>query len=367
MKIAFYISTLRGGGAEGVFVNLINYSLKAGYEVVLLLNRMGGEKLNFLDPGVNIVKLDAGYAKKSVTELKNFIDSQSPDVVISTLSHCNYALILANILSRKKTKVIVREANSFLSQRKSLPRIKLIREFIKVFVLYRFADTILVNSENSRAELAKITRLNSNRIILMRNPVDLNRIISQSNLELNGRIKSFINNSNIILGVGRLEESKDFATLIRAFSLLKHENCKLVILGEGTLRPRLELLISNLNLENKVLMPGYLSNPYNVIKKSKVYVLSSIYEGMPNSLIEALILNIPVVSTDCPGGPRDLLKDSRNGILVKVSDPDGMASAIEKQLSDNKVMPGKNQFTKYSLDYVGDTFISLLNDLVKND
>lgn len=364
VKIAFYISSLTGGGAEKVFATLANYLVSINHLVYIVLNKDKGPNLDLINSKVHLHILKSEISRRSVLELRSFIISFKPDVCISTLSHCNYALILANLLSGRKTKVIAREANSFISQRKSMPFFRLFYENIRASILYRFADKVIVNSEGSKIELSKAICIDSMKIKILFNPVNEEQAIRLSRDELTGNLKDFFDGMPVIIGIGRLEANKDYKTLIKAFSILNNKYCKLLILGEGSLRCELEELIKSLKLEKRVCMPGYLNNPYNALSKSKVFILSSIYEGMPNSLIEALILGIPVVSTDCPNGPRELLMHGKYGVLVSPSNPSEMALAIEKQLSDDKIIPKKEMFEAYFVHSVGDQFLNLVSSIL---
>ena len=135
----------------------------------------------------------------------------------------------------------------------------------------------------------------------------------------------------VILGVGRLTEQKDFQTLIRAFAILRQElELRLIILGEGDERTMLESLAQDLGVDRDIDLPGYLENPYSYMHQASVFVLSSAWEGLPTVLIGALACGCPIVSTDCPGGIREILLDGVYGEIVPVGDVQSMAEAICK-------------------------------------
>jgi glycosyltransferase involved in cell wall biosynthesis len=140
----------------------------------------------------------------------------------------------------------------------------------------------------------------------------------------------------VIIGAGRFQRQKDFPTLLRAFSLLRGSRpCRLVLLGEGGGQRKLEGLISELGLTSDVDLPGFQANPYPFLARADLFVLSSVWEGSPNVLTEAMALGTPVVSTDCPSGPRELLDGGKYGPLVPVGDVEALAAAMANTLDDH--------------------------------
>ncbi len=138
----------------------------------------------------------------------------------------------------------------------------------------------------------------------------------------------------VVLGVGQLKPQKDFATLIRAFAHVRAERrARLVILGEGSERIALESMVRKLGISDCVSMPGYQRNPYKFMRRASVFVLSSIYEGCPLALAEALAVGTPIVATDCEAGPAEILDHGRFGKLVPVGDAEALASAIMETLA----------------------------------
>ena len=141
------------------------------------------------------------------------------------------------------------------------------------------------------------------------------------------------NEPPVIMGIGRLTEAKDFPTLLRAFAGIRaQQRVRLVILGEGSDRDKLETLVDRLGVKEDVLLPGFVTNPYPYLKRASAFVLSSQREGLPTVLIEAMALGVPCVATDCESGPSEILAGGRYGHLTPVGDVDALANAIARTL-----------------------------------
>jgi len=183
-------------------------------------------------------------------------------------------------------------------------------------------------------DLARLTGLPREKIQVIYNPVVTPELFVKAEEPL-GHPWFAAGEPPVILGVGRLHEAKDFQTLIRAFALVRKKRvARLVILGEGEERPKLEALVRELGLEEEVALPGFVDNPFKYMKRAGVFVLSSQWEGFGNVLVEAMACGTPVVSTACPSGPEEILENGRWGRLVSVGDVDALAEAIILTLDD---------------------------------
>jgi glycosyltransferase involved in cell wall biosynthesis len=198
--------------------------------------------------------------------------------------------------------------------------------------VYARVDQVVAVSQGVAEDTLNITGLPQERVRVIRNPVVSPRMFELSREPVD---HPWFNNlgAPIILGAGRLTPEKDFATLIRAFARIRvQKDCRLMILGEGRLRPDLEELAIDLNIADAVALPGFVSNPCAYMARASLFVLSSAWEGSGNVLTEATALGTPVVATDCPSGPRELLQDGRYGPLVPVGDADKLAEAMLETL-----------------------------------
>jgi glycosyltransferase involved in cell wall biosynthesis len=199
-------------------------------------------------------------------------------------------------------------------------------------VLYRFADAIVAVSQGVADDLQRITGLPFNRFHVIANPVITPDLADQAREAVDHPWLAEVA-PPIILGIGRLTRQKDFPTLLKAFSLVSREiDCRLMILGEGRDRVSLEQLARDLGIAERVDLVGFRPNPYAYLQRARLFVLSSAWEGSPNALTEAMALGVPVVSTDCPSGPREVLDGGRLAPLVPVGDVQALAAAIKASL-----------------------------------
>jgi glycosyltransferase involved in cell wall biosynthesis len=256
------------------------------------------------------------------------------------MNPANLVAIWAKRLSRTSTRVVV-SIRSTLSERLRGERDLRVRLIARLFgPAYRHhADAVVAVSHGVADDFSAMTGLPRARISVIYNPVVSDELWAKAREPLNH--PSFASGGPpIVLAAGRLDPAKDFPTLIRAFARVRDVRPgRLVILGEGSERPRLEALIADLRLTGAVTLLGFVLNPYPYMGAADLFVLSSRREGLPNSLIEAMALGTPVISTDCPSGPREILENGKWGGLVPVGDVDALATAMIHALDRPGVDP----------------------------
>ncbi len=317
-----------------MMLNLAASFLKSGYAVDLVLARAQGEYMEQIPEGARLVELDASKPLTAVPGLAQYLRTRQPHALLSTMTHVNLAALWAARLSRTGVRCVVREAEHLSSRlamcalrhRWTMPR--LVRQE------YARADAVVATSQGVAQDLYRVGRLPRERIQVVYNPVIDSTFRKRC---ATPAIHPWFDDSlPIILGVGRLTAQKDFTTLLKAFALVKRGRpARLMILGEGEERPRLERLAQELGVAADVDMPGFVDNPYPYMARAAAFVLSSRWEGLPNVLIEALACGTRVISTDCPSGPAEILDRGRYGQLVPVGEPEAMARAMERVLSGN--------------------------------
>jgi glycosyltransferase involved in cell wall biosynthesis len=358
--IAFFIQDLRAGGAERNVARVVNGIAARGIEVDLVVVHRTGPFFDELDRRVNVFELPQARTVTSVLGLKRYIESRRPVALLSSLTHTNVAAILANLAARPKTTLAVIERNEISLNRQV--KTGLVRvAYGLVPWLYPRADILAAVSGGVRDDLARTLRITPDRINVLYNPVVSDDIVNRS---LSPVSHPWLDGHDIpvILGVGRLEPQKNFPLLIRAVSLvLRQRPVRLIVLGEGVLRADLEQLAQSLGISGQVSFPGFDSNPFRYMRRSSVYVLSSNWEGLPTTLIEAMACGAPVVATDCRSGPREILRNGKLGRLVPVDDVEALARAIVETLDS----PGDERARiarahEFNLESAVDRYLSVI-------
>lgn len=337
--VACYLRFLAGGGAERVIVNLLHGFVKRELKVDLILHSLSGSFISQVPPEVRIIELPTSKLLIGIFLLARYLKQEQPQFILSALHFTNEVAIMAKYLARTKTKVAVSEHNTLSIHASHLSGSERWSP-IAARLLYPWADKIITVSNHSAQDLAKVTKIPLKKIEMIYNPAITPELSEKAQQTIEHPWFS-LGQPPVILGVGRLTEQKDFQTLIRAFAkVIEIQDARLMILGTGEDRNKLNNLVKELGLVDNVHFAGFSNNPYPYIAKSAVFVLSSLWEGLPTVIIEAMALGTPVVATDCPGGSAEILSGGKYGELVPMGDSNAMAQAILKVLSgDVKLVP----------------------------
>jgi len=331
-KIAIFMQSLAIGGAERVTLNLAKGLVQQGMHVDLLLANCSGGLLSEVPPQITIIDLKGKRVLFSLFPLVCYLRTQRPDLLHSIQTHASLIAVWAVKLARLQMPLVI---SSHTMDSTSLAAEPTIRNRLVIKLagwFFRSADAAICVSQGVAEDFIKTTGMPPQKTYVVYNsivPPELEKKVHESISH-----PWFISEDPpVILAVGRLNASKDYPTLLRAFSLVnKKRLARLLILGEGQERAHLESLVKELGISAYVLMPGFVANPFAYMARARLLVLSSRWEGLPGVLVEALACGTPVVSTDCSSGPKEILENGRFGKLVPVGDPQALATAILETL-----------------------------------
>lgn len=325
-KIAIFVSFSGEGGVERMIAHLCEGFLAAGVAVDLLLIKDCGSALKLVPPGVRQIKM-GDHAPNCLPRLVSYLKREEPDVLFSSKHRANQIAILARAIAGVKTRLLVKiETNLTASlARQNFFKRALFTKQLQLF--YPHADGVIGVSQGVTDDLFQLIGGDPGRFHTIYNPV-LPKDLADRAAEA-AEHPWFGGDIPLLIGAGRLTRQKDFATLLRAFALvLKERPARLLLLGDGPEREGLESLSRELGINAAVDFHGFVANPFPFIARSNLFVLSSAWEGFGNVLVEAMALGVPVVSTDCPSGPREILHDGALGPLTPVGDSAALAAAI---------------------------------------
>lgn len=311
-----------------MFVNLARGFVERGLAVDLVQATPDDEFRHAVPEGVRLIDLNARRALSSLFPLVGYFRQERPQVVISGAIQTNIVAVWAKRLAGIPVKIVLTEHNVISAIAADAP---MLRTRITPFVVRRFypwADEMVAVSQGTAQDLSRTIAERNRRIHVIYNPVLGPEFWRRAAEPLSdSRIVS--DTRPMVLAVGRLHYHKDYPTLLRAFAILcRNIDARLVFLGDGEEHKALEVLTQELGLQTSVSFLGNVANPLPYMKRAKVLALSSVVEALPTVLIEALAMNLPIVATDCPTGPREILCDGAYGVLVPVGDSERVAESI---------------------------------------
>jgi glycosyltransferase involved in cell wall biosynthesis len=358
----------RGGGSEHggitpVVCNLSGALAEAGMRVELLTFSPADPRALFpsLDKRVQVWNLGKGSRLRHLFQLSRYLRERRPSVLLAAGQRPNLIAAVCKRLWRPHCRLFLSIHNSLSPGLQELGGLKRRMRIRGMRVTYPTADGLICVSTGVAEDLVRYLDLPPGKIHVIYNPV-----LSSEKL---GSVPVAAQHPwlepgqpPVILGAGRLTRQKDFSTLIRAFALVAADrDCRLMILGEGRERSALERLAAQLGLSGRIALPGFVSDVMGYMAQAALFVLSSAWEGFGMVVVEAMATGTPVVSTDCPSGPREILLDGELGPLVPVSDPGALARAILRAL-DAPADPERlrSRAADFTSDRVAERYLRLM-------
>lgn len=327
--VSLVLPDLTGGGAERVFLTLADGFADAGVETEIVVANAEGPLREQIPPRVSLHDLAQPRVAFAAVGLARYARTKRPDVLLSALTHMNVVTVFAARAVRTPARVVVTEhqhmgigwAAGEHARDRLLPRL--------ARLAYRHADEVVAVSREMARDLEARLKLRKT-VQTIYNPIPFDDLRQKA---LAPAPHPWLDDDiPVLAAVGRMTPQKGFDTLLQAMAALD-SHPRLIILGEGPLRDALERMVDDLGLRERVALPGFVDNPYPILARAAAFVSSSRWEGLPTVLLEALALDVPIVATDCPTGPREILEDGRLGVLVPPDNPAALAQAIAQTLA----------------------------------
>ena len=360
--VAIFLASLMGGGVERVMLNVAQGLVERGYTVDVVLQAPEGPYLPRVPDKVRIVDLKARRMALALFPLVSYMRRERPQYLLAANTYANVVAVVAKKLARVQTRAVITEHIALSVSTRNAENLR--GRYLPMLAkrIYPWADDIIAVSEGVADDLADTLALSRNRIKVIYNPVITPEFLEMAREPVK---QPWFQPGEppVILGAGRLTKQKDFPTLLRAFALVrKRHACRLVILGEGEDRSKLEALISELGISEDVDMPGFVDNPHKYMAHAALFALSSIWEGLPTVLIESLACGTPVVASDCPSGPREILGGGKYGTLVPPGDVRALAKALQRIIAKESdvPMPQEEAWLPFTPDVVMPRYIDAL-------
>lgn len=377
-KILFLVDSLRvGGGIERV-ISSYTKMLSRNYMIYILTFRdfknLYSFKGHYYSLKENIIKknwifnLFQIYSLIRIKSIFKMVKKISPDIIISNMYYTDIFIILTKMLFRIKIPLIIA---IHTNPKMRFGVFSYLNFILKVLYSSNYVKKIVTVSKELQLILQFNYRIKKKKILTIYNGINLENIQQLSTEKILDYKELFYNNKIFkFITLGHLVELKGHKYLIEAFSKAKDEiyNSKLIIIGNGPIRLKLEALIRKLELENDIILLGFKKNPFKYIAKSDIFVLSSLYEGLPTVLIEALACGIPIISTDCQTGPKEILGKCKYGFLVETKNTEELAKKMILLAKDMEIRKKFSSLSKkrsefFDLKKTLDQWNKIINDV----
>ena len=360
-RIAIVLPNLAGGGVERVRLLLAEQFLAQGYAVDFVLAQARGELIEEVPKGSRIVSLDAPRLLSVPWRLSNYVRRERPDAMLAALWPLTGLAGLALRLARSNIPLVVSEHNDLRKVPSIKPRERVLLKLLGPWLYGRAARVVAV-SRGVKDSLIETGRLEPGSIAVIHNPIrqsgpDDPDPADCALLDWWGEGRAIK-----LIAIGSLKPQKDYPTLLGALRRIREtREARLIVLGDGPERDRLEALARSEGLDEAVRFPGFRAEPYPFLKRADLFVLSSQWEGLGNVITEALLCGCRVVATDCQSGPAELLADGRFGTLVPVADPEALATAVaEKIARPHDPLPGIAWASQFTPEATARAYLQLL-------
>lgn len=355
---AILLPDLRPGGAERLHIHLAQAWLQRGIAVDFVLQQARGELLAHIPPDARIIDLSAPRVRRAAWPLRNYLREERPDGLLAAMWPLTVIGPLAAQLAAFKGRLVVSEHEPISLSYAARGRLHNSLMAVSMHASYRLADARVGVSGGVADDMARLSGMDRIHFNVIHNPAATGQVCSTAYVMpsgLEGR------SGPILLAVGTLKSVKRHDLMIRAFARLSHPDATLCILGEGPERAALESLITSLGLKDRVLLAGYQPDPAPWYAHADLFLLSSDYEGFGNVIVEALEHGLPVVSTNCPSGPREILEDGKYGTLVSVGNVGALAQAMDEALSrEHDRVKLQRRAQDFSVEKAADAYLDLL-------
>jgi glycosyltransferase involved in cell wall biosynthesis len=359
-RIALFHPALSFGGVERVMLNLARGFLARGVAVDYVVADGRGELRAEVPDAARFFDLLSPHVSRSLPGLVRYLRAERPPMLLAAADHANTIAVWAKGIARVPTRIVISQHAVFSHARRFAFGLRGQLSVSAARLTYPYADGFIAVSQAVADDLAQALRMPREEIDVIYNPVitpELSRMMHQP-VE-HPWLKQ--GEPPVVISAGRLYEQKDFATLIRALALVRKErNARLIILGDGPERAKLEKLRDEMGLRGDVAFPGFVPDSPAWFAKAAVFALPSLWESFSMVLVEAMAAGTPVVSTDCPVGPAELLEGGKFGRLVPVGNAEAMADAILKTLREPKVPVPAEALDRFRLDGIVDRYLEVL-------
>ena len=357
--LSILLPDLRGGGVERVRLILAGEFARRGYAVDLVVLQARGELLAEIPEHVRLVDLAIPRFREALIDLTQYLRRRRPSALLAAMWPHSGLATIALRASRVASRLVVSEHNTLSSN----PSVRGLSGFVNRRLgrlIYGMADGVVTVSEGVKRDLVVRTGLSADRVEVIYNPVRPPLASASVDPDI---LAWWTAGAAAVIAIGSFKPQKDYPNLLAAFAQLdRSRNARLLILGEGKLRAELEGLAAGLGIRDRVLLPGFVPDPYPYLQQADLFVLSSAWEGLGNVIIEALVAGVPVVSTNCPSGPAEILEDGKYGRLIPVGDAPALAAAMADALAasvDRDLL--RQRGAEFSVERAVDQYLSLLD------